>query len=522
MVDEKKKKKTATPSESGRRSTLDSNPQKSTVWWIDADYHEKVPPIPHDDSAPRSKEFVAYRSFLIEKGLSEYDGQTLRYMVALEDEYREKIKDYNEQLDTAINNHNQLQEQYMLLRDENMALQIQLADENDEKKLLEEISGLRIEKAALERQLADTKTPEPDEKLMEQVLDLRQELAASRAATAMAQAAVVQAVNLRSGETPGAGASFHINPRHLPTYDGTCDAKAIVDFLSDIKRAFGLRCHEIGWLRDGQPEEDGWSPYAIARLRGAAGRWADGKYPPSGATPKWADFERSLRAEFTPLNTVRELVEKWATLRLAPNGHVATFNEEFRELPQQLDLLTRHALTPEQTVEAYIQKVRSNSKADEHLTAYVELRKDMGVDLKLESAMQYTAKLDRKEVKNKEAEISVMYLNNGGNRGRDRKKDDGKKAATRIDFSSVVPGGKGLGPSGRLGPKQCAVCYVDGHMSWECQSKNDPEKKGDKRKRGSRGGKHINVVEEEGDRKVEEVGSSDSESDSEDKKAGKA
>jgi hypothetical protein len=45
--------------------------------------------------------------------------------------------------------------------------------------------------------------------------------------------------------------------------------------------------------------------------------------------------------------------------------------------------------------------------------------------------------LDRKEVKNKEAEISTMYLNSGpgGSRGRDRKKDDGMKATTRIDFS---------------------------------------------------------------------------------------
>jgi hypothetical protein len=95
MVNEKKTKKTATPPESrgGRRSTLDSNPQKSDVWWSDADYHDKIPPIIYDDSAPRSKEFAAYRSFLIEKGLSEYDGQTLRYMVALEDEYRETIKD---------------------------------------------------------------------------------------------------------------------------------------------------------------------------------------------------------------------------------------------------------------------------------------------------------------------------------------------------------------------------------------------------------------------------------------------
>jgi hypothetical protein len=70
----------------------------------------------------------------------------------------------------------------------------------------------------------------------------------------------------------------------------------------------------------------------------------------------------------------------------------------------------------------------------------------MGVDLKLESAMQYTAKLDRKEVKNKEAEITAMYLNNsnGRNRHSDRKKDDGKKPVTRIEFSSVVPGERGL------------------------------------------------------------------------------
>jgi hypothetical protein len=145
----------------------------------------------------------------------------------------------------------------------------------------------------------------------------------------------------------------------------------------------------------------------------------------------------------------------------------------------------------------------------------------MGVDLRLESAMHYTTKLDRKEVKNKEAEITAMYLNNNG-RKRDRNKDDGKKPATRIDFSSVVPGGKGLGPGGRLAPKQCAVCYLDGYLSWECQSKKDPEKKGDKRKSGSRGGKHINVVEEEGDRKVGKVGSSDSEGDSQNKNAGKA
>jgi chromosome segregation ATPase len=172
------------------------------------------------------------------------------WYLALEDEYRETIEDCNEQLDTAINSHNQLQEQYTLLRDEKTALQIQLADLDDDKNILEEITSLREEKAALERQLADTKTPDtktPDEQLMEQVLDLRQELAASKAATAAAQAAVVQAVNLRSGETPGASL-FHINPRRLPTYDGTRDAKTIVDFLSDIKRAFGLRCHEIGWL----------------------------------------------------------------------------------------------------------------------------------------------------------------------------------------------------------------------------------------------------------------------------------
>jgi hypothetical protein len=37
-----------------------------------------------------------------------------------------------------------------------------------------------------------------------------------------------------------------------------------------------------------------------------------------------------------------------------------------------------------------------------------------------------------------------MYLNNSGNRSRERKKDDGKKATTRIDFSSVGPGGRDL------------------------------------------------------------------------------
>jgi hypothetical protein len=348
MVDEKKKKKTATPSESGRRSTLDGNPQKSTLWWSDPDYHEKVPPILHDDSAPRSKEFVEYRSFLIDKGLSEYDGQTLRYMVALEDEYREKIKDYNEQLDTAINNHNQLQAQYTLLRDEKTALQIQLADKKDEKdekdeeKLLEEITVLSDEKAALEEKV---------EKFLEQVLSLRQELST-------AQAAVVQAVtgqrNADMG-VPSPATSFNIDPRRLTTYDGTRNAKTIVEFLRDIKRSFKIRCQEIGWMSDGQPNTDGWSTYAIGQLRGAAGTWADGRYPDTA--PEWADFERGLQAEFTPLNTVRELVEKWTALRLAPNGHVATFNEQFRELRQQLDLIPEHALTPIQTVHAYIQKV---------------------------------------------------------------------------------------------------------------------------------------------------------------------
>jgi hypothetical protein len=348
MVDEKKKKKTATPSESGRRSTLDGIPQKSTVWWIDADYQEKVPPIIYDDSAPRSKEFVAYRSFLIEKGLNGagYDGHTLRYMVALEDEYREKIKDYNEQLDTAINNHNQLQAQYTLLRDEKAALQIQLADfdDRDEKKLLEEITSLSDEKAALEEQV---------EQFTEQVLSLRKDLST-------AQAAVVQAVTgQRNAErdtgTPSPATSFNIDPRRLTTYDGTRNAKTIVEFLRDIRRSFKIRCQEIGWMSDDQPNTGGWSTYAIGQLRGAAGTWADGKYPDKA--PEWADFERGLQAEFTPLNTVRELVEKWTALRLTPNGHVATFNEQFRELRQQLDIIPEHALTPVQTVHAYIQKV---------------------------------------------------------------------------------------------------------------------------------------------------------------------
>jgi hypothetical protein len=192
--------------------------------------------------------------------------------------------------------------------------------------------------------------------------------------------------------------------------------------------------------------------------------------------------------------------------------------------------MAEHALTPVQTMNAYIQKVRSNSRADEHLTAYVELRQDMGVALNVESAMQYTAKLDRKEVpKNKDAEITAMYMTNNSGGYRGRKKDDGKKPSTRIDFSSVIPGGKGLGPGGRLGAEQWAVCYANGHMSWECKSKKGRDKKeerkgpGDKRKRGSRGGKHINAVEEEEDSRVEEVGSSDLEGEKGDsKKAGKA
>jgi hypothetical protein len=52
-----------------------------------------------------------------------------------------------------------------------------------------------------------------------------------------------------------------------------------------------------------------------------AATWGSGdlaKYP--DAAPEWADFERSLQAKFTPLNTVRELVEKWTALRLTPNG----------------------------------------------------------------------------------------------------------------------------------------------------------------------------------------------------------
>jgi hypothetical protein len=273
------------------------------------------------------------------------------------------------------------------LNEENVALEKQLGaiTTPDEKKHLEEITSLNEEKAAVERQLAATTTP--DEKLMEQVLDLRKELAAAQAAVAAAQAAWVQAVNLRSTETPDlilrAATSFSIDTRRLTTYDGTRDAKLIVNFLSDIKRSCVIRCQEIGWLKDGQPETTGWSTYAIGQLRGAAGTWADAKYPSSSGTPDSADFERSLRAEFTPLNTVRELVEKWTAVRLAPSGHVATFNVEFQQLRQELDLIPEHALTPIQKINAYIQKVRSNGKGDEHLTSYVELRQDIGVELNL-------------------------------------------------------------------------------------------------------------------------------------------
>jgi hypothetical protein len=147
-----KKPKAATPSDqsekSGRRSTLEKNPQQGDAWWIDNYYSDKIPPIALNE--PRTKEFAAYRSFLIGKGPDEYNGQTLRYIAALEDEYRQKIDDdgetiddLNEQLDAAINSHNGLQEQYKLLRDEKAALEKQLAATPtlDEKKLLEEITS---------------------------------------------------------------------------------------------------------------------------------------------------------------------------------------------------------------------------------------------------------------------------------------------------------------------------------------------------------------------------------------------
>jgi hypothetical protein len=535
---------------SDRRSTLETNPPESAVWWID----DTFPGTPQQFSNPRTadsrtSEFKEYRSFLIEKGPNEYDGQTYRYMTALEDEYMEDYDELNEELDVAIQKHNVLQQQYTTLREEKRA---------DRKKFQEEINRLKAENAEFEEELTRLKalsaenvapqaksetaatpgpTPQPDvERLLAEVLELRHTVRERDVALSAAHAAVVQAtLNVKisgtdpAGCPPASGAnalSFHINNRRLPTFDGTRDAQIIADFLSDIKRAFLIRCQEIGWLRNSQPDSTGWSTYAIGQLRGPAGRWADAKYPSNEMPPAWDDFVRDLRAEFTPLNTVRELVDKWTVLRLAPNGHVATFNEEFRQLRQQLDLIAEHALNPTQTLQAYMQKVRGNTKADEHLTAYIELRQDMGIGANLENAMQYTAKLDRKEApKDKATEISAMYMTNTGS---NRKTRDGKRpqAAVKIDFSSVVPGGKGLGPGGRLGPEQCAVCYANGHMSWECKDKKGEKK--DKRKRGARGsgnsrfGKQINVTEGDQERKVEEVDTSESESDNESKESGKA
>jgi hypothetical protein len=512
---------------SDRRSTLETNPPASDVWWIDETYQG----IPQEFRNPRTAEsrtaeFKEYRRFLTDKGPNVYDGQTYRYMNALEDEYMETCDQLNEELEVAIHNHNVLQQQYALLRDEKKA---------DRKKFQEEIARLKLEKDAETKPAAAE--PAELEGLLAEVLALRTSLRERDAALSTAHAALVQAtLNPKTGGTdPSSGTqlstvttSFNINNRRLPTFDGTRDAQLIADFLSDIKRAFLIRCLEIGWLKDGQPDSTGWSTYAIGQLRGSAGRWADAKYLSTG--PEWVDFVRDLRAEFTPLNTVRELVDKWTALRLSSNGHVATFNEEFRLLRQQLDLIAEHALNPTQTLQAYMQKVRSNTKADEHLTAYIELRQDLGIAANLENAMQYTAKLDRKEApKDKATEITAMYMVNnnrrthGGNATR-----DGKKSGSKIDFFSVVPGGKGLGPGGRLGSEQCAVCHASGHMSWECKDKKGSgERKDSKKKRGARGsgasrfGKQINATEGDQEPKVEELDTSDSESDSE-SKAGKA
>jgi hypothetical protein len=94
MVDEKPMKE-ATPSESGRRSTLESNPQKSDAWWVDVDYPDRIPPVVLNEY--RTEQFIAYRSFLIGKGLNEYDGQTLRYMVATDSQYIDGMNKGNKQ-----------------------------------------------------------------------------------------------------------------------------------------------------------------------------------------------------------------------------------------------------------------------------------------------------------------------------------------------------------------------------------------------------------------------------------------
>jgi hypothetical protein len=69
--------------------------------------------------------------------------------------------------------------------------------------------------------------------------------------------------------------------------------------------------------------------------------------------------------------------------------------------------------------------------------------------------------------------------------------------------------------------EQCAVCYANGHMRWEC---NQKDKMGDKRRRGSRGsgGKQINVVEDDGESRVEQLADSESESEQDRAKGGKA
>jgi hypothetical protein len=74
---------------SDRRSTLETNPPKSQAWWIDETYAYKSQPFLN----PRTAKFIAYRSFRFGKGPDQFNGQTYRYMTALEDEYMQKIGD---------------------------------------------------------------------------------------------------------------------------------------------------------------------------------------------------------------------------------------------------------------------------------------------------------------------------------------------------------------------------------------------------------------------------------------------
>jgi hypothetical protein len=130
------------------------------------------------------------------------------------------------------------------------------------------------------------------------------------------------------------------------------------DLINNLQRQFEAHCYEIGWLTtndtrtparsgiatpttvtmdEGIPQTASRIRYALLQLKETAGRWVTSKYPNSQPYPIWHNFCRSLKEEFTPLNALWNFEDEWQRLTITAKGHVATFNEEFRQLRLQLD-----------------------------------------------------------------------------------------------------------------------------------------------------------------------------------------